>query len=102
MFENGFINDHFEGFQYRKRYDSARNEDNIRKVKLEYLRFNTVNGMTVHVILLNVKGIGPKTLFQYRKRYDSARNSLIWPFLKYTILSFQYRKRYDSARNIQN
>ena len=63
-------------------------------------RFNTVNGMTVHVINSNVDVVvsGVKE-FQYRKRYDSARNSEGRAAFAPPDTSFQYRKRYDSARN---
>ena len=37
-------------FQYRKRYDSARNPEEAAEQPKEVKSFNTVNGMTVHVI----------------------------------------------------
>ena len=37
-------------FQYRKRYDSARNAEYTYYMLENGLGFNTVNGMTVHVI----------------------------------------------------
>ena len=37
-------------FQYRKRYDSARNVDEKGRLIPRMEGFNTVNGMTVHVI----------------------------------------------------
>ena len=45
------------GFQYRKRYDSARNVAAAIKAVEEAPGFNTVNGMTVHVIknTLNIR-----------------------------------------------
>ena len=59
-------------FQYRKRYDSARN----------YKKGSHVSTW----------------VFQYRKRYDSARNNCQSICIG-GIFKFQYRKRYDSARN---
>ena len=65
-------------FQYRKRYDSARNSEG------------------------RAAFAPPDTSFQYRKRYDSARNSSRWTKPEVLQLVFQYRKRYDSARNMNS
>ena len=106
-------------FQYRKRYDSARNKISlisltpfdysfntvngmtvhvIRIVRKQCFRkivcFNTVNGMTVHVIIF-VKEIEAKdNLFQYRKRYDSARNSALSKPL------FPLKKRFNTVNGM--
>ena len=37
-------------FQYRKRYDSARNPEVLGGTAMFTFSFNTVNGMTVHVM----------------------------------------------------
>ncbi len=84
-------------FQYRKRYESARN---VARKEVNRLcdRFNTASGMRARVIRPSPSRPKGWTAFQYRKRYESARNQSRLASRSGWNL-FQYRKRYESARN---